>query len=398
MKKRMLIAGVLALAVLLVACGAGAEDRNGGTSGAASQALEASGAASQALEASSAEGTTTSSAVPEESSEESDAAAASGGESSVTSDAGSQTESGNESEETPGVEASGPEEQSKDTSSSSGANQQQPDSSHTHSYKKTVVNPTCTEKGYTKYTCSCGDSYTGDEKPKVEHQFIDIDVRQEVFPTQTTRGICVYKCAYGCGEAKTVELYSYVELGRLISDYALKYINQYRAKEGAPKFTVSKKLTELSEYRGQQALQGKEHRGHNETDIALAAEATKCGEFYDFTNYMGFTTPHWVPDGQEAWWGGTISSWVEVGNTSTAETVGKRIADGFRGSSGHWAYVGGKSASYKDYIYVGVGVSVDSAGYANCYVSVNDYNQDVIGYKRYYIDENGDLQIDWVKP
>ena len=33
--------------------------------------------------------------------------------------------------------------------------------SHTHSYSKMTTVPTCTEKGYTTYTCSCGDSYVG---------------------------------------------------------------------------------------------------------------------------------------------------------------------------------------------------------------------------------------------
>ena len=31
--------------------------------------------------------------------------------------------------------------------------------SHVHSYKETVVAPTCSEKGYTIHKCSCGDSY-----------------------------------------------------------------------------------------------------------------------------------------------------------------------------------------------------------------------------------------------
>ena len=33
---------------------------------------------------------------------------------------------------------------------------------HTHSYTKVVTEPTCTEKGYTTYTCSCGYSYVDD--------------------------------------------------------------------------------------------------------------------------------------------------------------------------------------------------------------------------------------------
>ncbi len=33
---------------------------------------------------------------------------------------------------------------------------------HTHSYTKAVTAPTCTDKGYTTYTCSCGNSYVSD--------------------------------------------------------------------------------------------------------------------------------------------------------------------------------------------------------------------------------------------
>ena len=37
-------------------------------------------------------------------------------------------------------------------------------SAHTHDYKATVTKPTCTERGYTTYTCAtCGDTYTADE-------------------------------------------------------------------------------------------------------------------------------------------------------------------------------------------------------------------------------------------
>ena len=35
-------------------------------------------------------------------------------------------------------------------------------SEHTHSYTPTVTAPTCTEQGYTTYTCVCGDSYVDD--------------------------------------------------------------------------------------------------------------------------------------------------------------------------------------------------------------------------------------------
>ena len=36
------------------------------------------------------------------------------------------------------------------------------DTAHVHEYTKTVIAPTCTEQGYTKYTCACSNSYTAD--------------------------------------------------------------------------------------------------------------------------------------------------------------------------------------------------------------------------------------------
>ncbi len=43
---------------------------------------------------------------------------------------------------------------------------------HTHVYKSTVVNPTCTIKGYTAHTCTgCGDYYTDQEKPALGHSY-----------------------------------------------------------------------------------------------------------------------------------------------------------------------------------------------------------------------------------
>ncbi len=40
---------------------------------------------------------------------------------------------------------------------------------HEHSHTATVIPPTCTEQGYTTYTCACGDSYVGDYVDSVGH-------------------------------------------------------------------------------------------------------------------------------------------------------------------------------------------------------------------------------------
>ena len=47
-----------------------------------------------------------------------------------------------------------------------------PNHTHTHDYKSTVTKPTCTEKGYTTHTCSCGDSYKDSYKDALGHLYI----------------------------------------------------------------------------------------------------------------------------------------------------------------------------------------------------------------------------------
>ena len=44
---------------------------------------------------------------------------------------------------------------------------------HIHEYTATVTAPTCTEQGYTTYTCSCGDSYAADYVDALGHDYAD---------------------------------------------------------------------------------------------------------------------------------------------------------------------------------------------------------------------------------
>lgn len=74
---------------------------------------------------------------------------------------------------------------------------------HVHDYQAEIKLPTCTEKGYTLYVCSCGDSYIGNEYPALGHKWDDGAVTREA--TCADAGVKTFTCSR-CGEAKTETL------------------------------------------------------------------------------------------------------------------------------------------------------------------------------------------------
>ena len=54
---------------------------------------------------------------------------------------------------------------------------------HQHSYVSVVTAPTCITKGYTTYTCGCGETYTDNYVNVISHRDFNFDK----------------KCDYGCG-------------------------------------------------------------------------------------------------------------------------------------------------------------------------------------------------------
>ena len=70
-----------------------------------------------------------------------------------------------------------------------------------HSYESKATAPTCTTGGYTTYTCSvCKDSYTGDATPPGEHNYTSVVTA----PTCTEGGYTTYTCS-ACDDAFTAE-------------------------------------------------------------------------------------------------------------------------------------------------------------------------------------------------
>ena len=71
--------------------------------------------------------------------------------------------------------------------------------SHVHNHSASVTEPTCTEAGYTTYTCACGDVYTANEVAATGHTYGEW---KTVHPA-TCEGdeVLVHYCA--CGESET---------------------------------------------------------------------------------------------------------------------------------------------------------------------------------------------------
>ena len=80
---------------------------------------------------------------------------------------------------------------------------------HIHTYKSTVTAPTCTEKGYTTYTCECGDSYVDAVSDPLNHHYennicsmcglVCVDLTSQ-FTDWTVGGPVVFKDGTAYGE------------------------------------------------------------------------------------------------------------------------------------------------------------------------------------------------------
>ncbi len=75
---------------------------------------------------------------------------------------------------------------------------------HTHSYVESITAPTCTEQGFSTYTCSCGDSYIADYIDATGHSFTQEKTSNQYLKSSAT---CEEKAVYykscSCGEKST---------------------------------------------------------------------------------------------------------------------------------------------------------------------------------------------------
>ena len=100
-----------------------------------------------------------------------------------------------------------------------------------HAYDEAVTAPTCTEAGYTTYTCSvCGDTYTGNEVAAAGHTYGEAVTA----PTCTEAGYTTYTCSV-CGDTYTGN-----EVAATGHAYEITYTKQPScAKAGLNEYTCS---------------------------------------------------------------------------------------------------------------------------------------------------------------
>lgn len=78
---------------------------------------------------------------------------------------------------------------------------------HEHSYTAVVTPPTCTEEGYTTYTCTCGDSFVGDYVPATGHKWGTWSYNGDAEYNSSSdyqNGTQTRNCTV-CGESETIE-------------------------------------------------------------------------------------------------------------------------------------------------------------------------------------------------
>ena len=93
---------------------------------------------------------------------------------------------------------------------------------HTHAYETVVTHPTCTERGYTTHTCSCGDSYIDNYENALSHKFVNYISDNNA--TMEEDGTKTAKCENaGCNETKTIT----DEGSRIPADYSLGMLYKY---------------------------------------------------------------------------------------------------------------------------------------------------------------------------
>lgn len=151
---------------------------------------------------------------------------------------------------------------------------------------------------------------------------------------------------------------------KAVADRVIYYINQYRTAQGSKTAQKLPGLTQYSECRSKQLVT---NFAHDTDDERAAATACKYGEYCSSEQLKawGFTdtTPFYDSHSREA-----IAYDVSWGN-ETIDDLAENIAQHYKGSTGHWSYVGSS-----EYSYMAVGITKEGNRWYSC-ISMSETNQ-----------------------
>jgi len=131
---------------------------------------------------------------------------------------------------------------------------------HKHEYTEKVVAPTCTEGGYTEFTCECGDTYKDNEVAATGHKYGEWVVTQEA--TEEEKGLKEKVCSV-CNDTVTEEIPE------------KEHVHNYREKVVEPTCTEDG-YTEYKCECGHSYKDNVTPAGH--VEVVLEAKAVTCTE------------------------------------------------------------------------------------------------------------------------
>jgi len=265
------------------------------------------------------------------------------------------------------TEATGETEATVDPTETTAAN-----NGHVHNYVKEIIPPRCETSGYDLYECECGSTYTSGYYKPVGHGF----VKDVIPPTATEQGYTLHLCAYcdysykdnyvpatgnasDVGNGSAPNTNTGMPSEEEIANAVIKYVNQLRAEQGSATATAIPGLTQIAKDRANQIVYDFRH-----DNIALKALCAKYqyGEYVDMTVHgLDASENYYTFGGAEAIGKGTSSK--------DADYLGRKIAEGFKNSAGHWRYVGDGANAY-----IGVGIAYNEYYEWYCCINLSKVN------------------------
>ncbi|MCH5192195.1 MAG: hypothetical protein J1F23_08540 [Oscillospiraceae bacterium] len=167
---------------------------------------------------------------------------------------------------------------------------------HRHIYTKKVTSPTCTNKGYTTYTCSCGRSYTDDFTKAKGHSFGKWQTVKA--PTTTSEGTEKRTCSV-CGVSETKAIPKLTAEITNFNEEVLSLVNKERTKRGLSPLTYCYEAQKAADLRAKEILKSFSHTRPDGRDCFSVFDDLKINRFMCGENIAyGYPTPE---DVMEAW-------------------------------------------------------------------------------------------------